>query len=150
MKPRWLQLGMQQIGSAQAGRSGDEPHLQGRAPMRLVTATIAGLAALLSTQALAQAPINLSGRYICVRGCAAGVPGESAFITMNGTEMNIVNEAGASSRAWVDGPGHIWVANYDEGAIFSPNGLVIQFDKGAVWQRALPPPAPPPVPMRFK
>jgi hypothetical protein len=120
--------------------------------MRLVTATIAGLAALLSTQALAQAPINLSGRYICLRGCAAGVPGESAFITQNGTEMNVVNETGASSRAWIDGPGHIWVADYNQGAIFSPNGMVIQFDKGTVWHRApVPMPPPPgPVPMRVK
>jgi hypothetical protein len=116
--------------------------------MRVLTATIAGLAALLSTQALAQAPINLSGHYICVRGCAAGLPGGSAFITQNGTEMNVVNETGAASRAWVDWPGHIWVPDYNQGAMFTPNGMVIQFDHGEVWQRALPPPAP--IPMRVK
>lgn len=117
--------------------------------MRGLTATIAGLAALLSTQALAQAPINLSGRYICIRGCAAGVPGLSAFITQNGTDMNMVNETGAASRAWVDWPGHIWVPEYNQGAVFSPNGMVIQFDHGTVWQRELVPP-PMPTPMRFK
>ena len=44
--------------------------------MRGLTATIAGLAALVSTQALAEPPINLSGRYICVQACAPGVPGQ--------------------------------------------------------------------------
>jgi hypothetical protein len=115
--------------------------------MRGLTATIAGLAALVSTQASAELPINLSGRYICVQGCAPGVPGQGAIITQNGTEMNVVNEAGVASRAWVDGPGHIWVANYDQGAIFSPDGMVIQFDRGTVWQRA---PVRLPIPLRMR
>jgi hypothetical protein len=38
-------------------------------------------------------------------------------------------------RAWIDRPGRIWVRSYDEGAIYSPDGMVIQFDRGTVWQR---------------
>jgi hypothetical protein len=35
----------------------------------------------------------------------------------------------------VDYPGRIWVRDANQGAIYSPDGLVIQFDRGAVWQR---------------
>ena len=36
------------------------------------------------------------------------------------------------SRAWVDWPGHIWAQSWNEGAIFSPDGMTIQFDRGTV------------------
>jgi hypothetical protein len=86
--------------------------------------------------------INLSGRYICVQLCATGVPGAPAFITQNGWDMNLLNEAGVPSRAWADWPGDIWVQRFQEGAIYSPDGLMIQFDRGTIWQRdlRLPPP----------
>jgi len=110
--------------------------------MRGLLASIALLAACVSTGASAQTATNLSGRYVCVRGCSAPAPGLPAIVTQNGTEMNLVNEAGVSSRAWVDWPGHIWAENYQQGAVFSPDGMVIQFDHGTVWQRVLPPPLP--------
>jgi len=116
--------------------------------MRGLLGTIAALAAFVATDASAQTVVNLSGRYVCVRGCATGVIGLPAFVTQNGSEMNLVNEAGVPSRAWVDWPGHIWAASYQEGAIYSPNGLVIQFDRGTIWQRDIG--LPPPLLPRFK
>jgi hypothetical protein len=68
--------------------------------------------------------------------------GGLAFVTQNGWQMNLVDEFGNSSRAWIDWPGHIWAENWGEGAVYSPDGNTIQFDRGRVWQRAveLPPP----------
>jgi hypothetical protein len=42
----------------------------------------------------------------------------------------------------VDYPGCLWIAGADLGAIYSPDGMTIQFDNGTIWQRA--PEAPPP------
>src|ERR1019366_6141851 len=46
--------------------------------------------------------------------------------------------------------GHIWADNWHEGALFSSDGMTIQFDRGSIWQRDLgePPPAPVPVTRR--
>jgi hypothetical protein len=52
----------------------------------------------------------------------------------------LVNEIGVPSRAWVDWPGHIWAQSWNEGAIYSPDGMTIQFDRGTVWHRILPQP----------
>jgi hypothetical protein len=81
--------------------------------------------------------VNLSGRYVCVQGCVIDSPEQFAYVTQNGWNLNLVNEAGQPSRAWVDWPGRIWADNYHDGAIVSPDGMVIQFDHGAVWQRDL-------------
>jgi hypothetical protein len=40
----------------------------------------------------------------------------------------------------VDYPGHLWAENWGEGAVFSPDGLIVQFDNGSVWQRVIPAP----------
>jgi len=85
---------------------------------------------------------SLSGQYQCVQNCRGPAP---AFVTQNGWDLNLVNEAGEPSRAWIDHPGHIWADNWDEGAVFSPDGFSIQFDNGTVWQRIVAPPLPPPV-----
>ncbi len=77
--------------------------------------------------------LNVSGQFRCVAGCTVGLG--PAFVTQNGWDLNVVNELGQSSRAWIDRPGHIWVANWNEGAIYSPDGMTIQFDNGAVWRR---------------
>lgn len=100
------------------------------------------LAIVAASDASAQG-VNLSGRWQCVATCP-GQPGGFAYITQNGWELNILNEAGMSSRAWVDYPGHIWVDRAAEGAIYSPDGFTLQFDHGTVWQRApeVPPPSP--------
>jgi hypothetical protein len=109
--------------------------------MRLVLSVLALSAAFGAVDASAQG-VNLTGRYRCVQFCSLGDP-SPAFVTQNGWELNVVNENGNASRAWVDWPGHIWVNNWNEGAIFSPDGMTIQFDRGTVWQREVePPPAP--------
>jgi hypothetical protein len=106
-------------------------------------ATIAIVAALLATNASAQVQgVDLNGRYRCVLLCSGG-PGSPAFITQNGWELNILNDVGEPSRAWVNYPGRIWVDRANQGAIYSPDGMTIQFDRGTIWQRAfevLPPP----------
>ena len=114
--------------------------------MRLLASVIVAATALAATPALAQ-DVNLTGRYQCVQNCVVVDPGHFAFITQNGREINLVNEAGIASRAWVDYPGRIWVDRAQVGAVYSPDGMVIQFDNGTIWQRAvelLPPPPPPP------
>jgi hypothetical protein len=102
--------------------------------MRVLLAAIAISTALVSTSASAQG-INLSGRWRCVELCL-GAPGGFAFITQNGWELNIVNDIGAPSRAWVDYPGRIWIEQANEGAIYSPDGVTLQYDRGTIWQRA--------------
>jgi hypothetical protein len=80
--------------------------------------------------------LNVSGQFQCIQGCAGGLPG-LAFVTQNGWNLNLVNELGQPTRAWIDWPGHIWVQSWNEGAVYSPDGLTIQFDNGTVWQRSL-------------
>jgi hypothetical protein len=75
---------------------------------------------------------GLSGQFQCIAGCAGGGP---AFVTQNGWDLNIVNEIGQPSRAWIDYPGHIWVQSWNEGAVYSTNGMTIQFDNGTVWAK---------------
>src|SRR5262245_6690876 len=106
--------------------------------------TIAILAALMATSASAQVQgVDLNGRYQCVLMCL-GAPGSPAFITQNGWELNILNDVGEPSRAWVNYPGRIWVDRANQGAIYTPDGMTIQFDRGTIWQRALVLPPPPP------
>jgi hypothetical protein len=90
--------------------------------------------ALAATDASAQG-VNLTGRWRCVQLCL-GPQGSYAFITQNGWELNIVNDAGEPSRAWVDYPGRIWVDRANQGAIYSPDGTTLQFDRGSIWRRA--------------
>ena len=98
----------------------------------------AALIAASVTGASAQNVLNLSGRFICVQDCRGGVMAP-AFITQNGWNLDLVNEVGEPSRAWIDWPGHVWVQYWNEGAVYSPDGMMIQFDNGTVWQRAVEP-----------
>jgi hypothetical protein len=75
---------------------------------------------------------GLSGQFQCIAGCAGGGP---AFVTQNGWDLNLVNEIGQPSRAWIDWPGHIWVQSWNEGAVYSADGMTIQFDNGTVWAK---------------
>jgi hypothetical protein len=114
--------------------------------MKLLTA-IAVAAALAGSDASAQG-VDLTGRYRCVQLCLSGFEGQPAFVTQNGWNMNLLNEAGEPTRAWIDWLGHIWTQRWNQGAVYSPDGMTIQFDRGTVWQRDLgePPLAvPPPV-----
>jgi hypothetical protein len=111
--------------------------------MRMVFGAIAMATVVVATDASAQY-INLTGRYRCVANCIAP-PGSFAFITQNGWDLNVVNDVGEPSRAWLDHPGRIWIERANQGAVYSPDGFTIQFDRGTIWERApeLPPPPPP-------
>jgi hypothetical protein len=107
-----------------------------------ILSVLAMFAALGVTGASAQG-VNLTGQYRCVQACAGGLQGQPAYVTQNGYNMNLLNEAGEPSRAWIDWYGHIWADNWHEGALFSADGMTIQFDRGSIWQRDLgEPPAP--------
>ncbi len=114
--------------------------------MKVRLFALAAFIALAATAASAQV-LNVTGPYRCVQGCVGGLAGP-AFVTQNGWELNLVNEAGEPSRAWVDWPGHIWAQNWNEGAVYSPDGITIQFDRGTVWVRDLGPAPLPPPPLR--
>jgi len=113
--------------------------------MKVILSVLAVLGALAATDASAQG-VDLTGRYRCVQACRDGLVGQPAFVTQNGWNLNLVNEAGEPSRAWLDRIGRIWVQSWNEGAIYSPDGMVIQFDRGTVWQRDLGEPDVGPVP----
>jgi hypothetical protein len=116
----------------------------------------ASVVAATATGASAQV-LNLTGQFQCVRLCSSPVP---ALATLNQVawDMSLVNDAGFASRGWIDYPGHIWIATWNEGAVYSPDGLTIQFDNGTVWRRvvAVPvvapiePPMGPPVIRRYR
>jgi hypothetical protein len=94
---------------------------------------------MVQVQAAAATPVvavgqSLSGQFQCIQGCAPGAAGP-AFVTQNGWDLNLVNEIGQPSRAWIDYPGHIWVQNWNEGAVYSPDQMTIQFDNGTVWSK---------------
>ena len=112
--------------------------------MKRIARIVAASAALAATAALAE-EVNLTGRWLCVQNCVTMEPGHFAFITQNGREINVVNEVGMASRAWIDYPGRIWLDRPQVGAVYAPDGMTIQYDNGTIWQRAvevLPPPPP--------
>ena len=118
--------------------------------MKSALTSVAMLVLLGGADASAQG-VNLTGRYICVQQCQGGLIGRSAFITQNGWELNLVNEAGQPSRGWFNWGGRLWADNWNVGAVYSPDGMMVQFDNGAVWQRFIPPPVPIVVrPMRLR
>jgi hypothetical protein len=112
--------------------------------MKVLLSLVAMFGTLAATNASAQG-VDLSGPYRCVQMCREGLAGP-AFVTQRGWDMNMVNEAGEPSRAWIDRPGHIWAPGWSQGAVYSPDGMVIQFDRGTVWQRDLGEPELVPVP----
>ena len=116
--------------------------------MKMFSIAIGILAALSATGSSALS-INLTGAYKCVEACRGGLVGYPAYVTQNGPNLNLLNEAGEPSRAWPDwfAPAtRIWVDAWNEGAVYSPDGMLIQFDNGTIWQRDLGPP--PPLPRR--
>jgi hypothetical protein len=117
--------------------------------MRMISLAIGVLGAVVATGAAAQS-VNLSGKYICTQMCRAGLVGNPAYVTQNGAQLNLLDEAGEASRAWPDwyAPAtRIWVDRYNFGAVYTPDGMIIQFDNGTIWQRDLGLP-PPPLPRR--
>jgi len=96
------------------------------------------LVTAISTPALADPPINVDGVYRCVHLCQPGYEGLRAFIGQSGTDVNLVGEAGNSATGFIEYPRRIWVDAWNEGAMISPDGTKIQFDKGTVWLREVP------------
>jgi hypothetical protein len=103
------------------------------------------LGALAATSASAQsvgtqswAP-TLSGVYRCVHKCAGAGP---AHIMREGWGLDLTNEVGDYSRGYIDWSGHIWIQAWNEGAVYSPDGFTIQFDRGSVWVLVDPTPVP--------
>jgi len=77
----------------------------------------------------------------------SGLVDYPADITQNGPDLNPFNEAGEPARAWPDwfSPAtRIWIDVQNQGAVYSPDGMLIQFDSATIWQRDLGPPAPAP------
>jgi hypothetical protein len=106
---------------------------------------VIGAVAAFASGASAQS-INLTGTYRCIQDCRDGYLGAPAFVTQNGGSLNLVTETGESYRAWPDvfaPTSRIWIDARNEGAVYSPDGIRIQFDDGRVWQRYLGPPPPP-------
>ena len=99
--------------------------------MKALFVAMALSVSVLASGASAQG-VNLSGPWQCVALCL-GPPGGIAYITQYRWDLNVL--AGVPSRAWIDYPGHIWFQIGNQGAIYSPDGLMIQFDSGTVWQR---------------
>ena len=56
--------------------------------------------------------LNLTGQFQCVQLCSAAPPA-LAYLTQVNWEISLVNDGGFPSRAWIDYPGHIWVAGID-------------------------------------
>ncbi|HEY0852761.1 MAG TPA: hypothetical protein VGD96_22800 [Bradyrhizobium sp.] len=100
------------------------------------------VAAVFTTSPASAQLANLTGAWRCVENCRAG-PGAPAFITQNGPNLNLVDDAGRPSRAWPDAfapNNRIWADNWNTSAVFSPDGSTLQFDNGTIWQRDMGPP----------
>jgi len=116
--------------------------------MKVGMMTLFGAATVIAasmTGASAQV-LNLSGQFQCVKQFDAGPPA-LAYLAQADWQLNLLNEAGIPSRGWIDYPGHLWAEAWNEGAIYSPDGMTIQFDRGTVWQRVVELPVPPPPPL---
>ena len=112
-------------------------------PTHYVLGAVAAAAVLSSTAVSAQIA-NLSGAWRCVEKCRAP-SAAPAVITQNGPSLSLVNEFGEPTRAWPDTfapTSRIWADNWNVGAVYSPDGMMLQFDNGTIWQRDMgPPPA---------
>jgi hypothetical protein len=103
-----------------------------------LTALAAGDASAQAVGSQFRAP-NLSGVYQCVRSCSGT---RLARIVARGWQLSLINEIGQAANAWIDWPGHIWIPALSEGAVYSPDGFTIQFDRGTVWVLIDPEPIP--------
>lgn len=103
---------------------------------------ILGAATVLTSTSASAQYVDLTGTYRCVQACRGDL---LPVITQNGPELNLTTEAGVPSRAWPDWiypTTRIWVDIYNISAVYTPDGMTIQFDNGTVWQRYVPQPLP--------
>jgi hypothetical protein len=110
---------------------------------RLSLALAVGLSAACAATGASAETVNLTGTYRCIQMCRDGMLGAATFVTQNGQAVNLTTESGESYRAWPDWgapDSRIWIEARGEGAVYSPDGMRIQFDDGRVWQRDIPPP----------
>jgi hypothetical protein len=110
--------------------------------MRALSLVIGVAVAALATTGASAQSANLTGTYRCIQMCRDGMIGAPAYITQNGTNFNLVTETGESYRAWPDWSApdsRIWIDARDESAVYSPDGIRIQFDDGRIWQRVVAP-----------
>ena len=101
-----------------------------------------GLAAACFATAASAETINLTGTYRCIQNCRDGAIGAPTYVTQNGDSVNLTTETGESFHAWPDWNAplsRIWIEAKGESAVYSPDGMRIQFDDGRVWQRAMGP-----------
>lgn len=101
---------------------------------------LAALGLMFSATVLAQEVLNLSGQFRCVQGCEAGLVNQPVYVAQRGWDLRLLNEAGVPARAWIDRPGHLWVQSWNEGAVYSADGMTIWFRRGTVWEGARPRP----------
>ena len=74
----------------------------------------------------AQTAVNLTGEYRCVQLCQLDHVGWQR----HSERVEDINcEAGQSSLALVSFGGRIWAENWNEGAVYSQVGMIIQFDR---------------------
>jgi len=101
---------------------------------------IIGIAAALTVSSASAQSANLTGAYQCIQMCRGDM---LAYVTQNGPELNLLTEAGVASRAWPDWfypASRLWIDAFNLGAVYTPDGMTIQFDNGTIWQRYVPPP----------
>src|SRR5271170_8087709 len=115
----------------------------GRSMIGKIIALVA-LSALAATDVSAQAVgtqtwvPNLSGLYRCVRNCTGS---RLTNIVQYGRQLSLTSETGQPATARIAWAGHI-VTSWNEGAVYSPDGFIIQFDGGSVWVLVDPRPVP--------
>ena len=69
--------------------------------------------AMFATDAMAQDGL-LTGRYRCIQLCRPGFELAPAYVTQNGGEINIVDEAGIAARGSLDWFSRkFWVVHFD-------------------------------------
>lgn len=104
---------------------------------------VIGIAAALTASGASAQSVDLTGTYQCIQMCRGDA---LAYVTQNGPQLNLLTEAGVPTRAWPDwfSPANrIWIDVYNQSAVYTPDGMTIQFDSGTIWQRYVPPPPPP-------
>jgi hypothetical protein len=108
---------------------------KGEQVMTAKMAALVALGALAATNASAQSVgtqhwvDDLSGVYRCVQRC---VGGHLIHLGQTGWSLEVTNEAGQSSQAWIQRPGHIWTS-WNDAAVYSADGFTIQFNSGTIW-----------------